>query len=70
MILFVAPLIEEPELLEEVANIGKDAAEEAAKIAATEEQAARDIQKPLEEAEKAPGSASGSGVVIEEKIPL
>jgi hypothetical protein len=35
LLLLAVPLAEETELLEEVASIGKDAAEEAAKIAAT-----------------------------------
>ena len=45
--LLVAPLTKEPELLEEVANIGKDAANEAAKIVAMEgqEHIAGDIQE-------------------------
>lgn len=67
-----APLVEEPELLEEVASIGKDATEEAAKIAAVEghEQAAGDIQESLKKVEKTLGSTSGLGIAIEEKDPL
>lgn len=58
--------------MEEVASIGKDAAEEAAKIAAAEgqEHTAGDIQEAPKEAEKIPGSVPGSEVVVEEKVPL
>lgn len=72
MTLLAVPLAEEPELLEEVASIGKDAAEEAAKIAAAEgqEHTAGDIQEAPKEAEKIPGSVPGSEVVVEEKVPL
>jgi hypothetical protein len=71
-LLFAVPLAEEPELLEEVASIGKDAAEEAAKIAAAEgqEHTAGDTQEAPKEAEKIPGSVLGSEVVVEEKVPL
>ena len=59
-------------MLDEVANIGKHAAEEAAKIAAVEgqEHAAGGALGPLKEPEEIPGSMFGSGVVVEEKIPL
>ena len=70
--LLAVPLAEEPELLQEVASIGKDAAKEAAKIAAAERQehTVGEIQEAPKEAEKPPGSASGSKVVVEEKVPL
>lgn len=66
-----APLIEEPELPEEVANIGKDVAEEAAKIDAAKEQehAAGGVQELWKETEKTLGSTPGSRVLIEEKPP-
>jgi hypothetical protein len=67
-----ALLAEEAELLEEVASIGKDAAEEATRIAALEGQnrATGAIQKHRRGAEKAQGSTSGQDTVMEEKIPL
>ena len=72
MDLLAAPLIEEPDLLEEVASIGKDAAEEASKINAMEgqEHAAGGALGPLKEPEEILGSVSRSGVMVEEKIPL
>ena len=52
LILHAAPLAEEPKLLEEVASIGKDVAEGAAKIVAAEgqEHTVRDIQEAPKEA--------------------
>lgn len=61
-----------PELLEEVANIGKSAAEEAARIAAGEvqEEAAGETQKIQEEVEGSAAGVTSPGMVIEEKMPL
>lgn len=69
LISFATPEVEEPELLEEVANIGKDAAEEATRVAAAEGQghATRDAREVPKET---PGSVSGLGVVVEEKVSL
>ena len=66
------PQAEEPELLEEVASIGRDDANKAAKIATAKEQghAVGGVQELPKESEKTPGSTSGSGVLVEEKIPL
>ena len=70
--LLAVSLVEDLELLEKVASIGKDAAKEATKNAAAEgqEHAVGGAQEPPKEAEKAHGSASGSGVLVEEKTPL
>ena len=72
MDILAAPLSEQPDLLDEVASIGKDAAEETAKIAATEgqEPAAGGALGFPKEPEKTLRSTSGTGVVVEEKIPL
>jgi hypothetical protein len=58
--------------LEEVANIRKSVAEEAAKIAVVEghEQTTGNIQESLAEVAKFPGSISGSDTFVEEKAPL
>ena len=58
--------------MEEVASIGKDATEEAAKISTAEgqEHTAGDVQEAPKEAEKIPDSVPGSEVVVEEKAPL
>ena len=71
MILFAAPKIDEPELLEKVANIGKDVVEEASRIATAKghEHTAKNIQEFSKETEKTPGSISGPEIVIE-KTPL
>ena len=71
LILFAGPATNEPELREEVASIGKDAAEEDARIAAAEghEHSARNIHEFSKETEKTPGSISGLEIVIE-KTPL
>ena len=55
-----------------MASIGKDAVEEAAKIAAAEgqEHVVWDVQELLMEKEQTPGRALGSGATIEEKIPV
>lgn len=65
-------MLEEKELLEEVANIGKDAAAEALKIA-TEEghvEAPKEIQEAPEGEEEVPGSTTGPIMEVEEKVPL
>ena len=68
----VAPQAEEPDLLEVVADIGRSAANEAVKVAATEGQhlAAGGTQGSLAVVEHSLESASVEEVVIEAKIPL
>ena len=70
--LLVVPLAEDPELLEEVASIGKDAVEEAAKIAATEGQglATGDAQDSLAVVDQSSKEALEKEVAVEVKIPL
>lgn len=65
-------MLEEKELLEEVADIGKDAAAEAVKIAAEEghADAPRDIQEAPEGTEKIPGIMPDSTMEVEDKAPL
>ena len=67
-----APQAEEPDLLEVVADIGRSAADEAAKVAATEGQdlTAGGTQGPLAVMEHSLESAPVEEVVIEAKIPL
>lgn len=58
--------------MEEVADIGKDAATGALEVAAREEQVevSRDIQGALKGKEELPDSISGPIMVVEEKVPL
>lgn len=67
-----APSLEEPELLEEVASIGRRAAEEASQITTREGQgqAAGVIQETQEEAEGSAAGVTGQASVVEEKMPL
>nr|XP_020162787.1 uncharacterized protein LOC109748156 [Aegilops tauschii subsp. strangulata] len=66
------PQAEEHELLEEVASIGRDAIDEAAKIVVAEGQghAAGSVQEPLTETEQIPDSVPGAGAMVEEKTPF
>lgn len=69
---FSSPFIEEKELLEEVADIGKVAAAEALKVATGEghAEAPGDIHEAPGGTEEIPGSTPGHLMEVEEKAPL